>query len=400
MPHFDKALARLAAHALGGRIRRDEIRVLFLKFTEAPHQRVVLGIADGGLVEHVIKMFVAAQFGPQPLNLLLESLLGHPSYNGPIATYRKAVLILNPSARRLSRQRPGFLQRTIDTLAEEGVTVSVAATTGPGAATDLAREALENGADLVLAAGGDGTINEVVNGMAYSHVPLGILPGGTANILAMELGLGCRMDRAARLLPACLPERIALGRVHAEGSQPRYFLLMAGAGLDAQVVNQVKPRVKAALGKGAYWLAGFAQLGQRLTEFEVAMNGRRFRASFALASRVRNYGGDLELARNASLTGPDFEVVLFEGVNPFRYLKYLGSAVLGRVEGVAGVTVLRTQELELTPGASPVYVQVDGELIGRLPARVEIVPNALTLLAPPDFRERIALQVGHALAPA
>lgn len=278
--------------------------------------------------------------------------------------------------------------------------MSVAPTTGPGAATDLARTAVENGADLVLAAGGDGTINEVVNGMAYSHVPLGILPGGTANILAMELGVGCRMDRAARLLPACLPERIALGRLHAEGLQPRYFLLMAGAGLDAQVVNQVKPRVKAALGKGAYWLAGFAQLGQRLTEFEVAMNGRRFRASFALASRVRNYGGDLELARNASLTGPDFEVVLFEGVNPFRYLKYLGCAALGRVEGVAGVTVLRTQELELVPGASPVYVQADGELIGRLPARVEIVPNALTLLAPPDFRERIALKVGHALAPA
>lgn len=278
--------------------------------------------------------------------------------------------------------------------------MTAAPTTGPGAATDMAREALENGADLLLAAGGDGTINEVVNGMAGSYVPLGILPGGTANVLAVELGLGSRMERAARRLPDYVPERIALGRLHAEGTPPRYFLSMAGAGLDAQVVTRVSPGMKAAVGKGAYWFAGFSQLGHKLPEFEVAMNGRHFRASFALASRVRNYGGDLELARNASLMAADFEVVLFEGANPFRYLMYLGGAALGRIEDLAGVTVLRTQELELCATGRPVHVQVDGELAGQLPARVEVMPNALTLLAPPDFRERIAVKVSQALAPA
>ena len=267
-------------------------------------------------------------------------------------------------------------------------------------ATELARQALQEDADLVLAAGGDGTINEVVNGMAGSRVPLGILPGGTANVLAVELGLGTRIDRVARMLRHCLPERIALGRLYAQGLSPRYFLLMAGAGLDAQVVKRVRPGLKSAVGKGAYWVAGFSQLGQKLPEFEVAMNGRRFRAGFALASRVRNYGGDLELARNASLMAPEFEVVLFEGTNPFRYLKYLGGAALGSVEGIAGVTVLRTQEVEFLATDSPVYVQVDGELMGHLPARAEIVPNALTLLAPPDFLERIPVKIGHALAPA
>ena len=123
--------------------------------------------------------------------------------------------------------------------------------------------------------------------------------------------------------------------------------------------------------------------------------GGRGRASvqieLALASRVRNYGGDLEIARNITLLDHDFEVVLFAGVNPLRYIKYLTAVLLGRAEGRKGVTMLRADSLTLSaPEDCRIYVQVDGEYAGRLPATLEMVPHCLTLLMPPGFSARAA----------
>src|SRR5262249_27590619 len=142
-----------------------------------------------------------------------------------------------------------------------------------GHAADLAREAVENGADLVLALGGDGTINEVANGLAMTSVPLGGLPAGTANVLAMGIGYGANLERAVERLAESKPVRIALGKIASNGSCSRYFVLMAGVGLDAKIVLQVSPPLKEKLGKGAYWAAGLSQLPYRLDEFDVQMNG-------------------------------------------------------------------------------------------------------------------------------
>jgi len=271
-------------------------------------------------------------------------------------------------------------------------------TTGRGTATGIARDALERGADLILVAGGDGTINEVVNGMVHSEVPLGILPAGTANVLATELGAGKTMEQAAEALMDCTQERIALGLLYGAttgGSgldhelldAPRYFLLMAGVGLDAEIVYDLNLRWKDRLGKAAYWIAGFRKLGRRLPEFTVEVEGQVFRAGFALVGRVRNYGGDLEIAPTISLFEDEFEIVLFEGENSFRYLKYMIGIGTGRHQDMRGVSILRARSCIFPAPADPrVHVQVDGEYIGTLPARVEIVPRALTLLVPPNFR--------------
>lgn len=273
-------------------------------------------------------------------------------------------------------------------------------TTGPGAATAMAREAVKEDLDLVLVAGGDGTINEVINGMAMSHVPLGILPAGTANVLAVELGVGTKIERAARLIAQCVPERIALGRVHTDLGA-RYFGLMAGIGLDAHIVYNVNAALKSAIGKGAYWIGGFSQALRPVPAFDVIVNGERRRCGFALASRVRNYGGDLTIAANASLLESDFEVVLFEGRNPLRYIAYLAGALTGTMGRIRGVYIDRTRDLEIPEAADHrIYVQVDGEYAGHLPARLEIVDNALTLLMPADARTRLALKVSEALLPA
>lgn len=229
--------------------------------------------------------------------------------------------------------------------------------------------------------GGDGTINEAVNGMVHSSAALAILPGGTANVLAMELGLGSRLGRAIDRLPQCLERRVAVGRL-CMPQQSRYFLAMGGVGLDAKIVYDLSPTLKLWAGKAAYWLGGFGHVMQPVGQFEARINGDVYRCGFALASRVRNYGGDLEIARGASLQRDDFEVVLFEGSNPLRYLGYMAGVFARRVQSMSGVHTARTGSIDLT---GDVHVQVDGEYAGRLPARFEIVPAALTLLIPPNY---------------
>lgn len=272
-----------------------------------------------------------------------------------------------------------------------GVTVDSIATTGPGHAGEIARREVDRGADQILVAGGDGTINEVVNGMAYSDVPLGVLPAGTANVLACELGIGRSMERAAISLADSVPERVALGAITSGGeASRRYFLLMAGAGLDADIVFHLNTRMKEALGKVAYWVGGFSKLGRGIPGFTVEAEGREFRASFALLSRVRNYGGDLEIAPTISLLDDEFEMVLFEGESSLGFLKYMLSVVVHQQQNMPGITILRTRQASISAAFSrtPIHLQVDGEYAGVAPARVEIVPQALTLLVPPSFRSR------------
>jgi diacylglycerol kinase (ATP) len=281
------------------------------------------------------------------------------------------------------------------------------ATTGPGHAGEIARQEVDRGAELILVAGGDGTINEVVNGMVFSDVPLGVLPAGTANVLACELGIGKSMERAAEALADTVLERVALGMItnrpisngstsngsasnSAEDAR-RFFLLMAGAGLDADIVYHLNARVKEAFGKVAYWIGGFSKLGSRFPEFAVEANGCEFRASFALLSRVRNYGGDLEIAPTISLLDDEFEMVLFEGESSLGFLKYMLGVVAHQQQNMQGITIMRTRRADFSVAEAQVgqiHLQVDGEYVGVAPARVEIVPNALTLLVPPGFRAR------------
>ena len=284
-----------------------------------------------------------------------------------------------------------LLDRAVRILESNGHTVTVAPTTGPGAAGAIARDHIARGAGLIIAAGGDGTINEVVEGMVHSRVPLAILPAGTANVLAMEMKLGSRLERVAERLEECRPHRIPVGRLTCDGGRvQRHFMLMAGIGLDAHIVHHVNGAVKARIGKLAYWLAGWSLLGKRLEHFTVEAGGTRRECSFALITKVRNYGGDFEIARSVNLLDDEFEVVLLEGRNTLRYVKYFAGMALNLLPGMKGATVLRSDRVTLSgPAGSCIYVQIDGEAAGHLPAEVRMVPDALTLLIPPEY-SRIA----------
>jgi diacylglycerol kinase (ATP) len=264
-------------------------------------------------------------------------------------------------------------------------------TTGPGAAGEIARKSIEEGAGLVLAAGGDGTINEALEGMVHSQVPLGILPAGTANVLANETGMSSSLEKAARELSKCREQRISVGSLRmSAAAQPRHFLLMAGVGLDARIVYHLSAPLKSKIGKVAYWASAMKVIGEDLEEFDVKIDGLIHRCSFALISKVRNYGGDFEIARDTSLLDDRFEVVLFGGRSSTRYLKYFTAVALKRLDGMKGVTVLRAHKISLSAPQDPrVHIQVDGEYAGKLPGSIEIVPDALTLLIPPGYLDRM-----------
>jgi YegS/Rv2252/BmrU family lipid kinase len=279
----------------------------------------------------------------------------------------------------VSRRNPELiLQRTIAALARVDLVPRLLPTSAPGEAGSLVQEAVRQGADLVLVLGGDGTVNEVVQGLAHSKVPLGVLPGGTANVLAMELGLGSHSETAARRLSAFESRRVALGRITGNFGS-RYFLLMAGAGLDANVVYEVSAGLKNAAGKLAYWAAGVSRFFKHVEQLQVRVDNQVHECGFALVSRVRNYGGDLEIASGASLHDDDFEVVLFEGSNPLRYAWYMLNVAAKRVQRLRGVKVLRAHQVEIL---TETPVQIDGEYLGRQTVSIEIVPGALQLLLP------------------
>jgi diacylglycerol kinase (ATP) len=274
-------------------------------------------------------------------------------------------------------------ERVLTTLAASGHTVTAKPTPGAGTAAVLAREAVAAGADLILAFGGDGTINEVAEGLIGSQVPLAIIPGGTANVLACELKLGSKPETVARRIVDWKPRRIATGRVRCAGAPPRHFLAMAGVGLDAHIVYKMSADTKKKWGKLAYWAGGFGQLSRTLEEFDVEVDGVGHRASFALVTKVRNYGGDLQIARRVSILDDQFEIVLFAGSSSAVYLKYFTGVAVNQLDGMSGVTILRARKACFRAEAGDrVYVQIDGEHAGHLPGEVELTPDALSLLMP------------------
>jgi diacylglycerol kinase (ATP) len=301
-----------------------------------------------------------------------------------------AVLIFNPSAGTI-RRRPQQFERAVARLRTWAGEVRMIPTTGPRAAGPIAAGEVERGADLVFACGGDGTINEVAQALIGARAALGILPGGTANVFAREIGLGTDLERAAGRLESAERRRIAVAHLKScEGATgPRHFLLMAGVGFDAGIVYALSGTLKDRIGKLAYWITAASHISRRLEEFDVDVDGRRMRCSFALASRVRNYGGDIAIARGASLLTDDFEVVLLRGTRGVGLLRYLFGIVTRTLPRMRGVTVLRARRVAFgCASGTRVHVQVDGEYGGRLPAEIETVPDALEILLPRQYIER------------
>ena len=291
--------------------------------------------------------------------------------------FTRAALIFNPAARGMQAQRGRLLQRVLSGLTAEGLNVQVTPTSGPGDATRLAREAVAARCDVLVACGGDGTVNEVVGGAAGSDVPLLVIPGGTSNVLAREIGLPRDLLAGAALLHKGAIRRISLGR-----AGDRRFVLMAGIGVDAGIVAASNSRLKRSLGEGAFWLAGFKQLVQyHFSPFDLVVDGKPHRGTFARISKVKNYGGPFQLTPQANLFSNQFAICLFQSEMRWRYLYYLSRVARGKHMSLPDVLMLKGRTIEAT-GSPTVQVQVDGELLGTLPQIISIQDNVLSLIVP------------------
>lgn len=303
---------------------------------------------------------------------------------------RDALIIANPASGRRRACRRRELAAAQQILRNTGIAAELLWTDGAGRATEMARRAATAGRGMVIVCGGDGTINEVVNGLAGSQVPLAVLPGGTANVLAKELSIPWDIPRAAKLIAQAAPRRIALGQAVPLGAPdeaaPRWFLCVAGAGPDGVMVYSVAAAIKLRLGILAYWLEGVRQfMRYRFPLFRVRAPelDREVDASMVIVGRTASYGGPFRITTRASLCDDLFEVCLVTTRARLRYLRYLPAIWSGRLRRERGVYFARLRSLRCEPLDEPrIYAQVDGEPCGRLPVEFRIVPEMLTLLAP------------------
>lgn len=245
---------------------------------------------------------------------------------------------------------------------------------------------------MVIACGGDGTLNEVVNGLAAQQnghrVPLALLPGGTANILAKELDIPWDIPSAAKRLVGGQVKDIALGLATPlnEPEKKKYFLSVAGAGPDGMIVYSVNLELKAKVGILAYWYEGVREVFRyKFQHFSVVVNGEKIDSSLVIVGRTKNYGGPFKITTQADLYKDQFEVLALTTQSGFRYLSYLPSLWFDKLRGTKGVYFLKSDSVICEPIAgvnAPVYAQIDGESLARLPVEFRIVPRALKLLVP------------------
>lgn len=289
---------------------------------------------------------------------------------------RSAVLIHNPGSGQ-RRDRFHSVTRMVDALRQRGITVTPQVTTGPADATHLTAAAREARAELVIVHGGDGTVNEALQALVGTSIPLAVWPGGTSNVLARELGLPGSLDVMADVIAGERTRRVSLGR-----AGERYFLLMAGVGLDADIVRAVHPGLKRLTGEGAYWMAGLRQLTDwNPVHFLLETDDGQHRATFAVVANAASYGGGLRFAPEARMDDDLLDVCLFDATERHRFARYLAAAFSGAHLGMEGVTYLKTRRVVVHGDASR-FVQVDGELLGPLPVSFECVPDALSLVVP------------------
>lgn len=272
----------------------------------------------------------------------------------------------------------GLLGEVVDGLRAAHAEVTLVNTHYAGHGCELARAAAHAGVyDVIVAAGGDGTINEVARGLVGAATPMGIIPLGTANVLAIELGLRMRAREICDMLLWGDARLIGTGLVNGE-----IFLLMAGVGFDGAVVDQIHPALKRLSGQGAFVWAGLCEwLRGPGRALRVTIDGRREEAAWVLITNVRHYAGPFVLAPSASLFQPGLQVFLFRKPGRWAFLTYFVALGLGRLERLSAVDVFVGSTVEVS-SAQPVHVEVDGEARGGLPLTLKKGQQFLRMVMP------------------
>jgi len=286
----------------------------------------------------------------------------------------KAVIIDNPNSGSAGDE--GYLERFAKTLRAGGLEVEVLNTERPDHATELATMA---GDRLIIAAGGDGTVNEVVNGLS-KDATLGILPLGTANVLARELGLPLKPEDACKRTLSGAGSRMDVGVATDEEGAERRFTCMAGIGFDANVVREVTPRFKRYLRSLAFPLVALkVYFRGDLPDLHLIDGETTHVGQLAVVANGHYYGGDFKVAEDASLRRGELEVVLIEKVGRLLRADILARVLAKRPLDRAAKS-FPAQDIRAESPGKRVPIQIDGEVWGHLPMSFRIEPAAIRLI--------------------
>src|SRR5579871_1429478 len=308
---------------------------------------------------------------------------------------RRVALIYNPASGQHSRRRAKTVKKALAVLKKAGIEAEALETDAPGSARTLARAAARNGYDTVLACGGDGTVHEVLQSLVGTEVALGVVPLGTANALAKDLGLGTSPVKAVQKLLTARPCPIPVGKIFYRDEhgteRSRYFTVAAGVGADALLMASMDPGLKRRLGYLLYLIEA--------TRIWATNSFPLFRASFSLhgetqesevsqllAVRVRSFGGALRsLAPTATVRNGTLNLISFRTRSRYRYLQFLLAVVAGRHTFTKDIELVEaaTVDCRVRDGSKrTIYVEADGEVLGSLPAKMEVSKETVSLLVP------------------
>ncbi len=291
--------------------------------------------------------------------------------------YDKIFLIGNPIAGGGALKK---IQKAELILKNKGIPFKTFLTQKKGDGELFAKRIKENSKDriLIVAAGGDGTYNEIINGLAHSQIPLAILPMGTTSVLAKELKIPNDMEKAIDLAINGKVERIHLGKIKNKDKQ-KFFILMAGIGFDGLAVYNVDPQKKKYLRKIAYILSGIKTLLSYNPKELRIQNGNYRKAYTAVVSKASCYGGSFKIAPDTNLLSPFFSVFLSKTKSKMRLTFQILGVFLGTHIRMKQTDYFNTETLKVTGDA---HVQIDGDYFGKTPVEIKLVKNALSLVFP------------------
>lgn len=297
----------------------------------------------------------------------------------PQIRFRNAKVIANFSSGQLSRQQQPHIRQL---LGRNGIEVAeVAEAKGVEATVRLCRQWARNGCELVVGIGGDGTLNTIVNGLAGTDTVLGVVPAGTANVFARQLGIPSNLEGAMRAIAHGQVISMDLGKLN-----DHYFSCTSGIGFDAHVLKHVGPRAKKLSGPLAYILTGvrsFFGYRFRRVHLTIGENGKAYAGYMALVVNSKYYGGDYIFAPEASIVDGALDLIVFHRRDIRTVVRYLAGVRSGSVTAQPDVTYLQTTRVHVLPrGKHPLHL--DGEYFGSSPAEIRLVPRALRVITVAD----------------
>lgn len=309
---------------------------------------------------------------------------------------RLAVVIYNPTAGSGLGKKHVELAGVRERFKRHGWQCGTLATRRAGDGTDAARHALAEGAAMVIAMGGDGTINEVVQALAGQEVPLGIIPTGTINILAREVKVPLEPMAAIDAIATGEPRTIDLGKANG-----RYFTSMIGLGYDAESILNLLPQLKAWSGPLAYWVAAFkSYIQHKAVRATLKVNYgdrtkrlRRLVYIMVVSNAGLYAGGVVKFTPEANLRDGLLDICVIRSGRWYRALYHGALSLLGRLRTVSDVEFFRAVSIEFS-SSRPFPYQLDGDPVGHSPVLIEIAPAALRVMAPAATPGERAMMAG------